>query len=118
MRILADENVPRAVIAALREDQHDILWVRDVAPGMDDAEVLAVAQQQRRILITFDKDFGELAFSARLPAETGIILFRISMTSAQEVATTVTLALRVRDDWAGHFSVVEDQRIRMTSLPD
>ena len=102
----------------MREDGHDVLWIRDDAPGIADTDVLATAQLKQRILITFDKDFGELAFRARLPAASGIILFRISMPSAQEVAGTVVGALRARDDWQGHFSVVENQRIRMTSLPD
>lgn len=70
-----------------------------------------------RILIAFDKDFGELAFSAGLSASSGIILFRITAPSSAHVARAAVAALSSRIDWAGHFSVVEDDRIRMTPLP-
>jgi predicted nuclease of predicted toxin-antitoxin system len=62
MRILADENFPGDAVTALREQGHDVLWIRTDAPGISDHEVLTHAQAEARILITFDKDFGELAF--------------------------------------------------------
>jgi predicted nuclease of predicted toxin-antitoxin system len=77
MRLLANENFPGDAIAALRKAGHDVIWVRIDAPGISDPEVLAWAQAEDRILITFDKDFGELAFRAKLPATCGIIWFRI-----------------------------------------
>jgi predicted nuclease of predicted toxin-antitoxin system len=117
MRLLANENFPGDAILALREVGHDVLWVRTEAPGSPDTVVLAQAEREKRILITFDKDFGELAFRAKLPVTAGIILFRISMPSAQYVATMAVAALAGRDDWSGHFSVVEDGRVRMTPLP-
>lgn len=96
---------------------HDVLWIRTAAPGSSDPIVLAQAQAENRILITFDKDFGELAFRSRMPASNGIVLFRISAPSAQHVAEVVTGVLNGREDWAGHFSVVDDRRVRMTRLP-
>jgi len=80
--------------------------------------VLAQAQAENRILITFDKDFGELAFRSRMPASNGIVLFRISAPSAKHVAEVITGVLNSREDWAGHFSVVDDRRVRMARLPD
>jgi predicted nuclease of predicted toxin-antitoxin system len=78
---------------------------------------LAKVLSEDRILITFDKDFGELAFRARLPATSGIILFRISAPSSAHIARVAVTVLNSRTDWAGFFSVIEDNRIRMTSLP-
>lgn len=75
-------------------------------------------QAEERILLTFDLDFGELAFRAGLPATIGIVLFRFKMTSAQQVARVVSEALALRTDWAGNFSVVDMDRIRMRPLPD
>ena len=92
-------------------------WVRTDAPGSNDQGVLARAQAEDRILVTFVKDFGELAFRTRLPATSGIILFRITSPSADAVARVAVQALASRADWAGHFAVVEDDRIRMTPLP-
>jgi len=62
VRVLADENVPKKAVEALRERGHDVLWVAEVAPGSKDEEVLALAIREGRILLTFDKDFGERAF--------------------------------------------------------
>ena len=66
MRFLADENCPRAAVAALEVAGHDVAWVRLAAPGAD-ADVLAAAARKGRVLLTFDKDFGELAARSALP---------------------------------------------------
>jgi predicted nuclease of predicted toxin-antitoxin system len=117
MRILANENFPGDAVAALRLHGHDVVWVRSDAPGSRDQQILEWACADDRILVTFDKDFGELAFQARLPVSSGIILFRISAPSAAYVARVAVAALESRTDWAGHFAVIEDARIRMTPLP-
>jgi predicted nuclease of predicted toxin-antitoxin system len=117
MRILANENFPAEAVEALRRRGHDVAWVRTDAPGSRDVDVLARAQVEDRIVVTFDKDFGELAFHSKLPATSGIILFRISVPSAEHVARVAVLVLDSRTDWAGHFAVVEDRRLRMTPLP-
>lgn len=117
MRLLADENFPGDAVESLQQAGHDVVWIRATAPGVSDPDVLARAQSDERILLTFDKDFGELAFRAGLPASSGIILFRISVPSGAHVARVAVAILGNRSDWAGHFSVVEDRRIRMTPLP-
>jgi predicted nuclease of predicted toxin-antitoxin system len=117
MRILANENVPGDAISYLRQNGYDVVWVREDLPGSSDIQVLERAQNDNRILITFDKDFGELAFRYQLPASSGIILFRISSPTPEQVALVAVAALDLREDWAGHFSVIEDTRIRMTPLP-
>ncbi|MBD2604215.1 DUF5615 family PIN-like protein [Scytonema hofmannii FACHB-248] len=70
-----------AAVEALCNGGHDIIWIRTDAPGITDPEVLNRAQSDERILLTFDKDFGELAFRSHLPATCGIILFRIKAPS-------------------------------------
>jgi predicted nuclease of predicted toxin-antitoxin system len=117
MRLLANENFPFDAVIALRKTGHDVAWIREDARGSNDEQVLARGQDEERILITFDKDFGELAFRSKLPAANGVILFRISAPSSQHVAQVAVQAIASRTDWAGHFSVIEDDRIRMTPLP-
>ncbi len=117
MRILANENLPAAAVIALREAGHDVTWVREESPGESDTAILDRAQREERILLTFDKDFGELAFRLRLPSLQGIILLRISAPSPEHVATKSVEAISTRTDWHSHFSVIEDNRIRMTRLP-
>ena len=87
------------------------------APGSSDLEVIEQAQQENRLILTFDKDFGELIFRLGRVASKGVILFRIRAPSAEYVAKTAVAALDSRTDWEGHFSVVEDDRIRMTPIP-
>jgi predicted nuclease of predicted toxin-antitoxin system len=117
MRLLANENFPMDAVVALQGQGHDVSWVRLIAPGSSNPEVLALAQAEVRILLTFDKDFGELAFRYRLPASCGIVLFRISLVSSEQIARLAVAALDSRSDWAGNFSVIEEQQIRMTPIP-
>ncbi len=117
MLLCANENLPEACIIALRQAGHDVLWIRETAPGSPDTAVLARAQEEKRLLITFDKDFGDLVFHRGLSASHGIVLFRIPQPSAGIVAQRVTSILALRTDWHGQYSVVEEHSIRMRSLP-
>ena len=105
MRLLANENFPRVAVEALRARGHDVAWVRTEIPGAGDEEVIHRAVAENRVLVTFDKDFGELAFRAKLPAKPGIILFRIPPLSPSYVAHIAVTVLESRSDWQGHFSV-------------
>lgn len=118
MRILANENFPGEAVEALRARGHDVSWVRTDSPGSTDSQVVARAASEHRILITFDKDFGELAFRHGLSSPAGIILFRIRAPSPADVAQLAVAALEGRTDWAGHFSVIEEKRVRMTPLSE
>ena len=113
MKVLANENLPLDMVEELRNAGYEVAWIRADSPGADDVTFLAQAVAENRVLITFDKDFGELAFRQKLPATCGIILLRITASSGQEAAKKVTAALTGRDDWSGHFSVIDDRRIRI-----
>ncbi len=117
MRILANENFPSKAVEALRAHGHDVLWVRTDSPGSPDSKVADRAAAEGRLLVTFDKDFGELAFRRGLFSPAGIILFRIKAPSPVHVAQVAVAVLEGRTDWAGHFSVIEEGRVRMTPLP-
>lgn len=117
MRFLADENFPNSAVTALRAAGHDVAWILTDAPGSSDRSVLDRAVADGRVLLTFDKDFGELAWRFGLPAHCGIVLFRLPMPPPAGVGQTITDALTARSDWQGYFSVIEPSRIRMRSLP-
>ena len=116
MRFLANENVPGSAVAALQAGGHDVVWIRTVARGTTDPEVLARAAREERILLTFDKDFGELARGSALPHGSGVILLRIPMPAPRDVGQRLAQLIAARDDWAGHFSVIEPGRVRMRPL--
>lgn len=118
MRYLADENIPPTVIQQLRQDGHDVLSVRESMRGGNDSAILARSVAEERVLITFDKDFGELACRHQLASACGIILFRLIQRSRESLNARVMEVLRSRHDWAGAFWIVTDQRIRRRSLPN
>ena len=117
MRILANENVAGQIVEALRQDGDDVTWILEDAPGSVDSDVLRRAGEEGRLVLTFDKDFGEFAFRARMPAPAGGILLRVSAPDPAFLAVLVARTLASRDDWAGQFSVIEGDRVRMTTLP-
>ncbi len=117
MRLCANENLPEDCILRLRQNGHDVLWIREASPGVPDTEVLTRPLAENRLLLTFDKDFGELVFRRGANASHGVVLFRIAQPSAAAVAGRVAAVLASRDDWAGHFSVVEEFAVRMRLLP-
>lgn len=116
MKLLANENFPGDAVEALRGSGHNVLWVRTAFPGASDSRVLERATSEQRVLLTFDKDFGKLAFRWGLPATSGIILFRMRLNSPSRIARAAVSVIGSRTDWAGQFSVVEEGRVRMTAL--
>ena len=105
-------------MAALRDRGHDVAWIHLVAPGSPDRAVLERAHAEERILLTFDKDFGELAFRFGLSASSGVILFRLPTPSPEYVTRVVIGILESRADWIGQFAVVEAGSVRLTPLPN
>ncbi len=116
MHFLADENFPAAAIEALRGKGYDTASVRTDAPGSSDENVLARSVSEERILLTFDKDFGELVFHRGAEASRGVVLFRTPLTSPDQIARLVVAVLGTRSDWKDHFSVVQPGRVRMREL--
>ncbi len=117
MHLMANENLPRSAVEALRAAGHDVVWVRTDLAGATDDVVLSRAQAEGRVVISFDKDFGELAYRFGLPAQCGVVLFRLTPVSPAFVAERVVAILGSRDDWVGHFAVVDEVRVRLRPLP-
>ena len=117
MRLLADENFPRPAVAELRQAGYDVLWIAESNPGAPDEEVLALSISTHRTLLTFDKDFGELAYRQGLPSDCGVVLFRITPQSPDTIAAFALAAIRTQPSWEGLFSVVTGDKIRMRPLP-
>lgn len=116
MRFLADENFPGPAIAALAHDGHDIVSVAEISAGMLDADIFAWAVREQRIVLTYDKDFGEISRRTPASAFCGVILFRRPMPPLASVGAYVTRLLKTRSDWIGYFSVVSGDRVRRRPL--
>jgi predicted nuclease of predicted toxin-antitoxin system len=117
LRILAHENVSGTVIRELRKRGHDLVSVKESMRSEKDPVILARAQEEKRLVVTHNKEFGELAFRFGLAADSGVILIRLAGTGPDADNRRVLEALESREDWTGHFSVVTDDRIRMRPLP-
>ncbi|MEP6620799.1 MAG: DUF5615 family PIN-like protein [bacterium] len=117
MLLLLDENVPVATVRALRAAGHDVYSATESSAGAADDVLLARADVEHRLLITFDRDFGELAVRLRRGAAGGVILLRFVPNRPDEVAELL-IGLRARTDlvWSERFSVIDRRHIRQRPL--
>jgi len=112
MIYLADENFPGPAVRLLREKGFNVVWIRESCPGITDEEVIFKAIDENRVLLTFDKDFGELAHVRGLSTRNGIVLFRISTKNPVEASEIIMKILLSNFVWTGHFSVITANGIR------
>jgi predicted nuclease of predicted toxin-antitoxin system len=119
LRLLANENVPRLFVARLHQRSHDVRWIWEEQRGIADPRVLAEALEQRRVLLTSDKDFGELVFRQGKQASCGVILIRLVTRSQAEFVDRVLSVLEAYESrWIGHFAVIGNRKIRIVELPE
>jgi predicted nuclease of predicted toxin-antitoxin system len=85
MRFLADESCDFAVVQALRSEGYNVVAIAEIAPGSDDEAVMELAAREGRLLLTEDKDFGQLVY-ARQQATGGVLLLRFPATSRAKVS--------------------------------
>lgn len=114
MKFLADEGLDRQVVEMLREAGHDVVYVAELDPGISDENVLEIANDEQRKLLTADKDFGELVFRQRLFAN-GVILTRLSGLTPQSKARILVEAIEEHSEHLSPetFAVVAPGTIRI-----
>lgn len=116
MRFLADECVDASLVAHLRAAGHDIHYMAEHRHGLSDPEVLAAACEQKRILLTEDKDFGELAVRHGHPVP-GVVLLRIDpMRRALKVPRLDAALAHFGERLHGRYVVVHEDRFRSRAL--
>ncbi len=117
MRILADEKVARDVVDWLRTGGHDVLFAAEARAGAPDIDWAVRAEREQRVILTSDKDFGELVFRDGL-ASHGIVLLRLDdLTVSEILARLRTVWSVVEANPAGQFIVITESKIRVRSLP-
>lgn len=113
MNFLADESVDGQIVERLRQDGHVVLYVAEMAPGITDDQVLEKANENQALLMTIDKDFGELVFRLGR-VHNGVVLVRLGGLSAQSKAEIVAVAISQYAASLGNsFSVISPGRIRI-----
>ena len=117
MRWLANENMPLATVRRLCAAGHDVAAIIEDAPDSDDTTVLARAAQEDRIILTFDRVYGELIYKRRLPP-LGVVYFRIIPAIAEEPAERLLQLLTAPGfSLEGNFTIVESGQARQRALP-
>jgi len=112
MRFLVDESSDRLLANLVKEAGHDVVFIGDVMPTVSDEEVLLFAEQENRVLISDDKDFGELIFRLKRPT-TGVILLRTLTTDPDK---RFEMVKGILDKTEGKFIVVKESGIRVREL--
>ncbi len=117
MRFLADENCDMAAVRALRAAGHDVALAKERCPSAEDEAVARLALDERRILLTEDKDFGQVARA--LTSETiGVILLRFpAYTRAELGGSLLSAVTELGERLNSNFIVVSPGRFRVSSKP-
>jgi predicted nuclease of predicted toxin-antitoxin system len=117
MRFLLDESADFPLAAFLRTLGHDVTTIaHDYPYGLKDADVLAIAHREQRILITNDRDFGELVFR-RNQSHAGVILFRLDLETLPIKQQWLRHIVTVYADRLGEFIVITPRGIRVRRSP-
>ena len=116
IKFLADANIARRMVDCLLGFGFDVKWIPDYNCEMDDAALLTMANNEKRILITNDKDFGELVF-LRKQNSIGIILIRVKGQDTKEKVELVEkLILNYKEKIPNHFSLITKTKFRFIPL--
>ena len=117
MRFLADESCDFAVVRALRKAGHDVKAVAEINSGISDEEVAIISINEMRILITEDKDFGQMIY-AKSQASEGVIFIRFPANARLSMSDIIVdLVEEHGNKLYRHFVVVEPARIRIAGIP-
>lgn len=117
MRVIADEGISREVVNRLRVEGHEVEWVSESCPGATDTDILAKAAIDEAVLLTEDKDFGELVYRKRL-GHSGVILLRLDGCSPGEKSEIVANVFRQAiKEIKSAFVVIDNRSVRVRRAP-
>jgi len=116
MKILADENISHLLVERLRLEGHEVRYIVEMTRGIDDLTVLEIANLQESLLLTDDKDFGELVFHQHLQTS-GVLLVRLATLLPVQEIEVVVQVIREYDDRLLHaFTVITVQGVRIRPI--
>jgi len=117
-RLLANENFPAPSIRLLRDLGYDVAAVAEGGVGLADPNVLALAVAEKRWIVTFDRDYGELIFARQLAAPPAVILFRMHSYRPDDPGRVLADLLDSDARLDGHFVIVDETGFRKRPLPE
>jgi predicted nuclease of predicted toxin-antitoxin system len=117
VNLVSDESVERQVVERLRQDSHQVIYVAELAPSITDDAVLQDANARGAVLVTADKDFGELVFRQGL-IHSGVVLLRLAGLTNSTRAEIVAEVCRLRAaELIGSFTVISPGQVRIRRRP-
>jgi predicted nuclease of predicted toxin-antitoxin system len=113
MKLLVDEGVDKPIVDLIRSSGFDVRYILETDRGINDDKVLQIANEEARILLTQDKDFGEMVFRLQ-KVHLGIILIRLGTTTSIEKARLVNyVLLEYGEKLINAFTVIQVNAIRI-----
>ena len=116
-RFLANENIPLATVFRLRREGFDVASISLDAPSITDAEVMQIASDENRTIITFDRDYGELIYKYGFRPPAGVIYLRMQNYQPEEPAELLLKLLNNPDlKFDGFFTVADEKSVRQRKI--
>jgi predicted nuclease of predicted toxin-antitoxin system len=116
LKFLADVNVEKSIVDYLLETGYDVKWIPDYDCGIDDEDLLTIANEDQRVLITNDKDFGELIFFHKKHSA-GIILIRVKEQQTEKKLELIRKLLMIYEEKIlNHFTVITKTNFRFVYI--
>ncbi|GBD86591.1 hypothetical protein BMS3Abin03_00512 [bacterium BMS3Abin03] len=113
LKLLFDVGVSKKAETHFKNIGYDVLAVRDLNPSMKDIDILDLAVKEKRLVITMDKDFGELVFNSK-KGHTGVLLLRMeNATWKQKTDVLLEIFNKYANVIVGKFSVYQDKKLRI-----
>jgi predicted nuclease of predicted toxin-antitoxin system len=113
IEFIADENIPKESISMLKKQGVDILSITDFGLGLADTEILELANIEGRIVITFDKDFGQLIFKEKRKTK-GLMLLRFIPKSSEQIVSRIKQVLAMNIRMENCVVTVKNDSIKVT----
>jgi predicted nuclease of predicted toxin-antitoxin system len=116
INFLANENVPLATVKRLQKEGFDVVSISADFPSITDEAVRQSASENNRIILTFDRDYGELIFKYDITPPPGIVYFRLHSFLPEDPAEILLTLLKSDIIFEGFFSVISENNLRQRKL--
>lgn len=113
---LANENFPRHSVILMKNAGFKVLSIAEQSPGISDSEVLVMACNDGMVILTFDRDYGELLFKYRQSKPAGVVYFRTGLEYPEQAGRILLSHLNNELEISGFFTVVDMHGIRQRPL--
>ena len=113
-KLLADENIPKETVNLLKEQGVDVISVQDFSSGLSDRDILELTNVKGRIILPFDKDFGQIIFKEKYKSQ-GLILLRFVPESPQQISKRIRQLLATKIRIEKNVVVIKEDSVKVTS---